>query len=370
MPEQVKNIIEDFRRGQPVLLIDDVDPEHTAYIVAASSSITTEDVCLMINAGRAVICVAISEEKIKSLALPMMPAKNGQLSEDMTVSIEARKGVTTGISAADRARTLRTLARTKDSKLDLVMPGHIFPVRAIKGGVLVRPNIAEAAHDLAVVSSLEPVVAYCQCLSESGEIMTGKDLPALAEELCLRSVSISDLIRFRLASESIVEKIAEARLPTQIAGEFKAVSFRSLTDDAEHLALIKGDLGNIASSEPVLVRVQAEQLVGDLLGTGEASSRQTINAALKKIQEKGRGVFIYVKHPRKGVVKRHVDSLSKAPTSPSSNANLREIGVGAQILSALGAKKISLITNSTRDIPGIEAFDIEIVDRVRFRTEL
>lgn len=355
-------VSESLRNGELVLLIDDTVKSPCAYITCAADYATAERICTMVNVGRGLICAAIEEIRLKELGLPKMVARGDAESPDLAISVEARKGVSTGISASDRARTLRTLTRTKTPKLDLVTPGHIFPIMAKRGGVLVRAAAAEAAVDLLVFSGLPPVAALCQCLDENGDITKQEAFSSLAVAANMRFVKISEIIKSRLAAELVIEKIAEAALPTSCAGTFKACCFRSRIDGAEHLALIKGDLTQRepAHREPILARVQAEQGITDLLGTADSCGRQKITAALCRINDSGRGVFVYI---RRG----------QTPFSSSSRGqesglvtSLKEYGIGAQILRYLGAQCIRLLSNSEIDFNGLAAFQIEITERIAF----
>ncbi len=360
-PQTLEKALVALRARCPVILIDDASRQHSAYFVADAATITPEDISYMVNHGRGIICAAVAESKIKELGLPMMASRSELNSPDFTVSVEARQGVTTGISAADRACTLRTLATTRQPRHDLVTPGHIFPLRAKSGGVLVRNSAAEAAADLLRLAVSGHIAALCECLNFKGDILSDPDIQSLIESTRLPAVSISDITRHRLAFETIVERIAKATLPVRGAGEFEAHCFRSKIDDAEHLALVKGDLSLLDTQGlqvPVLTRVQAEHRMSDLLGSHELRSRKRMHAALQQISATGRGVFIYVRHPRQGTLREQTGDGKPAPSLASE---IREHGIGAQILRELGVKRIQLLSNVTRDIAGINAFQLEIV---------
>ena len=365
----LKSVSDHIRSGELLLLVDDVGSRRKAYFFCAAATVTPDQISYVVNHGRGVVCAAISEARVQELNLPPMVRTKGALGIDFTISVESRRGVTTGISASDRAQTLKTLATTKDSKLDLVTPGHIFPIRAKAGGVLVRSDIAEAAVDLLILAELSPVGMLSHCLDEQGELLSDQEVDALPDRLKLSAVSISDVIRFRLSSESIVEMVAEAKLPTSFGGEFRAFCFISRTDHAEHLALVKGDLSSLGADgkqEPVLARVQAENRFSDLLGLDSPPGLERIRAALRSIEARGRGVFVYVRHPRKGNLAEQAAALSRQQDFGGSAGELREHGIGAQILSELGVSRIELLTNSSRDIPGISAFNLEVVGRQPF----
>ncbi len=365
----IERQIDRIRSGELILLVDNLGGQRRGYFFSAASLVTPEQISFVVNHGRGVVTAAISEARIQELNLAPMARFKGATGIDFTVSVEARQGVSTGISASDRAHTLRTLATTSDSKLDLVTPGHIFPLRARAGGVLVRSDIAEAAVDLLEIAKLPAVAMLAHCLDENGALLTDDALDQLSQTLDLPIVSISDVIRYRLASESIVEKVAEAKLPTCFGGEFRAVCFVSRTDNAEHLALVKGDLSSIGADgrqEPVLARVQAEDRFGDLLGLERPSGLEKIRSALRSIEQRHRGVFVYVRHPRQGNLAEQAAAFANDKDPGGAAGQLREHGIGAQILTELGVSRIELLTNSGRDIPGLSAFNLEVVGRSPF----
>ncbi|MFN8391075.1 MAG: 3,4-dihydroxy-2-butanone-4-phosphate synthase [Bdellovibrionota bacterium] len=370
MAKAVQSIIPVLKRGSVLLLADDAGPEKRFYLICSAHDVTADRISFMVNHGRGVICAGVSEARIKELGLPPMSTRKQSAGVEFTVSVEARSGVTTGISAADRAVTLQTLANSRDARFDLVTPGHIFPMRAVSGGVLVRSDIAEAAVDLMTLAGLPPVAAICQCLDQNGDFLREDAAAALAHEQKISTIKVTDVIRYRLASETIVEKIAEASLPTTAAGNFHAVCFLSKTDRAEHLALVKGDLNEMdetGKQRPLLVRVQAEHRMGDLLGLDDSLGLSRIRDALKAIDERGRGVFVYVRHPRKGILADQIRQLSLGKPPMTAARELREYGIGAQILRALNVTRIELLTNSTTEITGVEAFNLEIVGRSAFQ---
>ncbi len=324
-------------------------------------------VSVFVNEARAVVCAAMSEERVRELGLPMMAARGNADGFDFAVSVESRHGVTTGISSADRAKTLQTIAITNDAKREIVTPGHIFPLVARKGGVLVRSGIAEAAVDLMKLAECTPVAAICQCLTADGALVSHDEILRLHQQQGFPVATLAAIIRHRLATERLVERIARAQLPTQIAGEFAAHCFLSHIDQAEHLVLVKGD---ITEDEPVLVRVQAEDRLGDLLGGDQGVGLERIRAALQVIERRGRGVFVYIRHPRRGVLERQVNRLrsgqlqeGQPEESGTRAAELHEFGIGAQILKSLGVKKLILLSNSARPLKGLDAFGLELVSR-------
>lgn len=357
-------------KGEIVLVIDDLSfGLPVGYVVSAAEDMTPERVCHFVNFGRGVICASLSESRMREVGLPLMARPNRDTATEFAVSIDARVGITTGISANDRSATLRALATTKEPRRDLVMPGHIFPCRARSGGVLVRSGIAEACIDLLELAKRNTVGAFIHCLNSSGDIASSADVERLSSDYDHPIVTLSALVHVKMTERSIVEQIAESALPTTHNGEFRAIAFRSVIDGAEHLALIKGEINTvdqIGLQLPICVRVQAEHGLGDLLGSGSLTSRQNIAGALQAINCEGRGVFVYIRHPRQDSLRQQtIAAATGAPITPAPS--IREHGVGAQILSHIGARRIILLTNSNRSIPGLGAFNIEIVDRRPFR---
>ncbi len=366
MQTSINTAISTLRNGRLVLLIDDTDPNSAGYVLCPAASTTAEQISFIANFSRGVVLAAIDEIRCKELMLsPMSAATSGSM--DFSVSVEARQGVTTGISAADRATTLRTLATTTTPRSDLVTPGHIFPVCGLAGGVLVRAAVVEAAIDLMKLSENLPVATLCRCLDSDGSPITATALQELATTHDLPITSLTEVIYKRLSSETIVERIGVAKLPIRGIDEFNAISYRSKIDGAEHLVLVKGDLNELDKNKqqkPIYTRVQAEHRLNDLLGLEKLSSRTRLNRSLEKISEKGRGILVYIRHPHKGRLAKQIESIQESRNNPPTKAaQLREYGVGAQILKDLEAQRLILITNSDRVIPGIDAFNIEIVGR-------
>ncbi len=373
MRSSIELAVRRLERGELVVLHDNAGPEGSYYLCGAGHSTTPEQISFMVNEARGVILAAVSEDRLAELGLQSMSPRNPQNGVDFAVSVEARQGVTTGISAADRALTLVTLANTSDAKLDLVTPGHIFPLRAKRGGVLVRSAAAEAAVDLLSLAKLKPVAALCECLDLKGALAQSASIQNLSERTGVPLVTVTDVIRHRLISEKVIEEIANAKLPVGEHGEFQAHCFISKIDQAEHLALVKGDLSSVDAAGrqiPVLVRVQAEHRFADLLGFEGLTGLQKIRTALATISEAGRGIFVYIRHPRKGLLTEQVAVLNRQASGTDAGeaisviSELREHGVGAQILSSLGVKRIELLTSSTRDLSALSAFNIELVKRV------
>lgn len=360
------NAISQIRKKRAIVILDDASTRISGYIVTQAANISADLVSLLINHARAVICVAMDQERLDKFELTPMTADQSSSIVDMMVSVEAREGVTTGISAADRAQTLRMLASADPTKRDIVSPGHIFPLRVQQGGVLQRSAIAEAAYDLLKLAGVEPVAALCQILDDTGEIASAAAIEQLAQSLDLPVISISEIIRQRLLQHSIIEKIAEAELPTTFAGSFRAHCFISATDGAEHIALVKGEINLCEPSGeqvPLLVRVQAENKIGDLFGTKNLLQRKSIRKALLEINSTGRGAFVYIRHSKLGAVSSSIASLN-TQAQAYQGKELRQHGIGAQILNSLGVKRIALLTNSSKDVSGVNAFGLEIVKHV------
>lgn len=372
MPKKhLKNAILALTAKKPCLLLDDAIDSPQGYLLEPAIYASEESIARLVNLGKSVICVALPAQRVEELGLPPISTNSAQsTSFDFTVSVEARQGVTTGISAADRAQTLRAVAQTKNPRLDLVSPGHIFPIKVKDGGVLVRSAPAEAALDLLKLAGIEPAATICHLLDAQGQFLNEEKLVSLSKKENLPLLRISELIHQRLSTETILERVAEASLPTNVAGDFKAICFRSKIDRAEHLALIKGDLSEKETSsklqKPILTRVQAENKIGDLLGIGKISSRKRIEDCLDLIRKEGRGIFVYIRHPRNDMLKRQIEKRT-APNTSSRAYQFREFGVGAQILSNLGAKRLKLLSNVEPEIAGISAFDLEIVERLELK---
>lgn len=365
--QTIAKIKEQFKNGGAILLLDDLLSTPTCYLLASAAGVNAESVSKLVNLARGVIMAPCRDSHLKRLGLAPMSGRAETAGLDFSVSVEARSGVSTGISAADRATTLRCLALSQEFRRDLVSPGHIFPLRAKDGGVLVRSGIAEAAVDILSLCEQAAVGALIQCLNSKGENAEPSEIQALAERENLPQIKLSEIIQLRLQAEPIVELFAEAKLPSKYGGEFRSFCFRSKIDGAEHFALLKGDLAlkdEQGKQLAVLARVQAEDPLGDLLAFSESKGLANLRAALNVIGAENRGVFVYVRHSRSGNVSERAQRLLQGPGKKgalSREAELREFGIGAQILSQLGAKRIRLLSNSQRGMSGLAAFNIEVV---------
>ena len=357
----LKTAVSHLINGEHVVLIDDLDSKEAGFIFCSAQLASAESICKLIALTRGVVISPISEVRLKELYLH--PSQHQQ--DSLGLAVEARSGVSTGVSAADRAQTLRTLATSTRPRSELVIPGHIFPHLSKEGGVLVRACASEAAVDLLEIAQLAPVAALARCLDENGSSMDVDNLLKLTQTEGIPVVRISEVLCERLATESLVEKITTAKLPIEGMENFSAIPFRSKIDGAEHIAFIMGKIDDPKS--PPLVRVQSEERIADLFGSGAYQSRQVMNRALAKINEEGSGVFVYIRHPRRGIVAKQVKEISSMPvTSPSRAGQLREYGIGTQILKSLGIRSLRLLSTNVRPITGVENFQIEISSQVEF----
>ena len=367
--KRVEAAIEEIRNGRMVILVDDEDRENEGDLVIAAEYATPDAVNFMAKHGRGLICLSLDEERCRRLELPMMVDHNQSgFGTAFTVSIEAAEGITTGISAADRAHTIRTAVAKNASAADLVRPGHIFPLRARNGGVLVRTGQTEGSVDLARLAGLEPAGVICEIMNEDGTMARRPQLEQFAAEHQMMIISVADLIEYRLRKERLVEAVGETETSIEGIGTFRVVVFRTSVDEQEHLALVKGDL---RTNEPVLARVHRESVLGDVFGCQGVSGRETIEASLRMIANAGRGVFVYLQKPAPRLQNEVRSLLGEAPVQvPIERGaigmpkDLREYGIGAQILLDLGASKLKLLTNTPSKIRGIFGYGLEVVERV------
>ena len=368
--ERVIRAIDDIRAGRMVILVDDEDRENEGDLTMAAEKVTPEAINFMARFGRGLICVTLEESQIEQLKLPMMVAKNqATLETAFTVSIEARHGVTTGISAKDRATTILAAIADGARPSDLVSPGHIFPLKARPGGVLVRTGQTEGSVDLARLAGLQPAGVICEIMRDDGEMARMPDLEAFSVEHDIAIVSVADMIAYRLQQERIVTCQASGTMRPARRGPgepFHCHLYDAKVDDAEYLALVRGDLRAASEAgKAVLVRVHSLCPVGDPFGI-----RPEFDASLRAIDEAGVGVFLYVYNKGTSSLgrsfRKHVLAEKRAPQEPvtASSEALRGFGLGAQVLADLGCHKVRLMSDSDRRIAGIEGFGIEVIERV------
>jgi len=360
-----EELIEDIRAGKMVILMDDEDRENEGDIVVAAEKITPEWVNFMAMHGRGLICLTLTEERAAQLDLPLMVRDNSEaFGTAFTVSIEARSGVTTGISAADRSHTIQTAVDPRCSGRDLARPGHVFPLIAREGGVLVRTGHTEGSVDLARLAGLRPAGVICEILKDDGTMARRPELEAFARKHDLKIVSIADLIHFRRAKERLVNRYVELDVDF-VYGGFHTIVYRSEVGDAEHVAFIKGD---ISDGEPVLVRMQTASPL--LFFNTDLGRPSVLEAPMTRIEKEGRGVLVHIGQEGGGLrigdaLKRIVSPESQPEAKPRDHSDrLRDIGVGAQILSDLGVQRMRLMTNRPRHIVGLEGFDLTVEEIV------
>lgn len=392
MPENVHGFVDvaqalsEFKAGRMIVLVDDEDRENEGDLTIAAEFCTPEAINFMARFGRGLICLTLTEERADYMRLgPMTQANTSRFGTAFTESIEAREGVTTGISAADRARTIQVAISPNSSPNDLARPGHVFPLRARKGGVLVRAGQTEASVDLARMAGLIPAAVICEIMNDDGTMARVPDLIRFCETHNLKMLTVADLIRYRMANERYVHRVAEGRLPT-IHGEFRTIAYESDIQSSEpdlgaigesHIALVCGNLAAASSAdEPVLVRVHTHCLAGDVFGSTACDCRATVDASLREISKAGRGALIYLHHTQRGfsidraahpaqLCIHHTDRTRATERSGTSDQRiLRQVGLGGQILSDLGIRKIRLLTNQPTHVPALQGFGIEIVERV------
>ncbi|MBN2686846.1 MAG: bifunctional 3,4-dihydroxy-2-butanone-4-phosphate synthase/GTP cyclohydrolase II [Deltaproteobacteria bacterium] len=373
----IEDAIEDIKKGRMIILVDDEDRENEGDLCMAAEHVTADAINFMARYGRGLICLTLSNRIADRINLPLMVRHNeSRFGTAFTVSIEARKGVTTGISAADRATTIITAVADETTPDDIVSPGHVFPIRARDGGVLVRTGQTEGSVDLARLAGLKEAGVICEIMKDDGTMARMPDLEIFAAEHGFKIVTIADLIDFRMQHESLVRRVASASLPTIYGGDFTVIVYENDVNDSENLAIVKGDIG---PDDEVLVRVHSECLTGDVFGSERCDCGDQLHEAMSMVQKEGKGVIVYMRQEGRGIglankikayhLQEHGRDTVEANIELGFKPDLRDYGIGAQILVDLGVRKMRLMTNNPKKIVGLQGYGVEVVDRVPIEIE-
>ena len=365
----IEEAIEDIRQGRIVIVVDDEDRENEGDFTVAAEKVSPETINFMAKYGRGLICLAMTGGRLDQLQLPLMVEPNtSKYGTAFTISIDARHGILTGISAADRAVTILAAVDPKCAPFDLVKPGHVFPLRARPGGVLERAGQTEAAVDLARLAGLQPAGVICEIMNEDGTMARVPQLQDVAKQQDLKMITVADLIAFRLRTETFVHKVAEGRLQTGM-GEFRVMLFENTLDHEHHIALVKGE---ICPEEPALVRVQSQSTIDDVFVANLGEGDKTLQVVLKRIQQAASGIFVYLRQEGKGAdIVEEVRALSGPANAPAEKRSTRDskgdprvYGIGAQILRQLGVSKIRLLTDHPRKLSALHGYGLTVMEQI------
>jgi len=368
----IEEAIEDIKKGKMVILVDDEDRENEGDLTMAAEKVTPEAINFMAKHGRGLICLSLTPERVEHLQLPMMTTDNtSSFGTAFTISIEAKKGVTTGISAADRATTIKAAINPKFGSEDLARPGHVFPLRARPGGVLQRAGQTEGSVDLARLAGLYPSGVICEIMNDDGTMSRVPQLIEFSKTHHMKIITVKDLIAYRVKKESLVRRVAVTKLPTAYGDEFTAILYANDIDGLNHIALVKGD---IKPDDDVLVRVHSECLTGDVFGSLRCDCGEQLHNAMEIIADEGKGVILYMRQEGRGIglegKLKAYELQDKGKDTVEANlalgfkADLRDYGVGAQILRDLGVRKLKLLTNNPKKIVGLEGYGLTVVKRM------